>query len=122
MPAVTHHQHPGACSSGRASTRRITAVLVSTLIYREYTWGQFIETIKEATKSTATIFVDRYCVFDVLHVFDCHKSAASDTGDCSGLQLLGDPKLVVNNGALILIFLGLALLDGVSYYADCMLR
>lgn len=33
----------------------VYAVLVSTLIYREYTWGQFIETIKEATKSTATI-------------------------------------------------------------------
>lgn len=50
-------------------------------------------------------------MFDVLHVFDCHKSAASDTGDCSGLQLLGDPMVVIC--ALILIFLG-CFMDGVS--------
>ena len=70
----------------------VYAVLVSTLIYREYTWGQFIETIKGGYEIDRYNFVDRYCVFDVLHVFDCHKSAASDTGDCSGLQLLGDPN------------------------------
>lgn len=89
----------------------VYAVLVSALIYREYSWKKFIEAIKEASKSTAmilwivtacTMFSQFLTVTRVPHKI--LEAVASSNLSAKGLVFIC---------CLILIFLG-CFMDGVS--------
>ena len=89
----------------------VYAVLVSTLIYREYTWGQFIETIKEATKSTATIL----WIVTACSMFPMFLTATRVPHQILEIVAASNFSAIqmVVICALILIFLG-CFMDGVS--------
>ena len=89
----------------------VYAVLVSTLIYREYTWGQFIETIKEATKSTATIL----WIVTACSMFSMFLTATRVPHQILEIVAASNFSAIqmVVICALILIFLG-CFMDGVS--------